>query len=87
MAPNYHVQRRLIEKVRRHLPQDFLPIQQIKQRNQLENWNLSILSNSETLNNEYIERTHQMSYSSLSELECCRYLVNSFLLKRLYETL
>ena len=30
---------------------------------------------SETLNNEYIERIHQMSYSSFSDMECCRYLV------------
>ena len=30
---------------------------------------------SETLNNEYIKRIQQMSYSSLSDMECCRYLV------------
>ena len=40
---------------------------------------------SETLNNEYIQRIHQMSYSSLSDMECCKYLV--FLIKWLYGTL
>ena len=30
---------------------------------------------SKTLNKPYIERTHQISYSSLLIMECCRYLV------------
>ena len=40
---------------------------------------------SETLNNEYIERIHQMSYSSLSDYGLL--LIFSFLIKWLYGTL
>ena len=40
---------------------------------------------SETLNNEYIERIHQMSYSSLSDNGMLQ--VFSFLIKWLYGTL
>ena len=40
---------------------------------------------SETLNKEYIERIHQMSYSSLSDNRMYRYLV--FLIKWLYGAL
>ena len=42
-------------------------------------------SYSETLNNEYIERIHQMSYSSLSDNGMLQ--IFSFLIKWLYETL
>ena len=42
-------------------------------------------SYSETLNNEYIERIHQMSYSSLSDNGILQIL--SFLIKWLYGTL
>ena len=40
---------------------------------------------SETLNNEYIERIHQMSYSSLSDNGMLE--IFSFLIKWLYGTL
>ena len=40
---------------------------------------------SETLNNEYIERIHQMSYSSLSDNGMLQ--IFSFLIKWLYGTL
>ena len=48
---------------------------------------ISILSKiySETLNNEYIERIHQMSYSSHSDNGTLQ--IFSFLIKWLYETL
>ena len=42
-------------------------------------------SYSETLNNEYVERIHQMSYSSLSDNGILQIL--SFLIKWLYGTL
>ena len=42
-------------------------------------------SYSETLNNEYVERIHQMSYSSLSDNIILQIL--SFLIKWLYGTL
>ena len=42
-------------------------------------------SYSETLNNKYIERIHQMSYSPLSDNEMLQ--IFSFLIKWLYGTL
>jgi len=44
-----------------------------------------IQTNSETLNNEYIERIYQMSYSSLSDNGMLQ--IFSFLIKWLYGTL
>ena len=46
---------------------------------------VSTWSYSETLNKEYIERIHQMSYSSLSDNGML--LIFSFLIKWLYGTL
>ena len=47
--------------------------------------NKSIFTYSETLNNEYIERIHQMSYSLLSDNGMLE--IFSFLIKWLYGTL
>ena len=44
----------------------------------------NLLCDSETLNNEYIERIHQMSYSSLSYNGMLQ--IFSFLIKWLYGT-
>ena len=44
-----------------------------------------LYSYSETLNNEYIEKIHQMSYSSLSDNRMLQ--IFSFLIKWLYGTL
>ena len=50
-----------------------------------ENLMKKIISYSETLNNEYIERIRQMSYSSLSDNGMLR--IFSFLIKWLYGAL
>ena len=57
-----------------------------KRKNPLKSVYMSFwLTYSETLNNEYIERIHQMSYSSLSDNGMLQ--IFSFLIKWLYKTL